>query len=60
MKKKTWVPLILQVSSDTTRFTVRVRVFLQWVTVCVGLGTVWENLTCGIPMLKHYLRQTGV
>ena len=51
-EKKLWVPLIPQVSFDTARFTVWVRVYPRWVTVCAGLGTVWENPTCGIPVLN--------
>src|ERR1700729_2545949 len=28
---------------------VRYGCYPQWVTVCAGMGTVWENLTRGIP-----------
>ena len=58
-EKKPRVPLIPWVSFDTARFTVRVQV-----TVCAGLGTVWENSTHGIPMLNatdgHTLKAIGM
>ena len=51
-EKKPRVPLILRVSFDTARFTVRVRVYPRRVMVCAGSGTVWENPTRGIPVLN--------
>ena len=54
-EKKPWIPLIPWVSFDTARFTVRVRVYPQRVTVCAGSGTVWENPTRGIPVLNASL-----
>ena len=54
-EKKPQVPLIPWVSFDTARFMVQVQVYPQWVTVCVGSGMVWKNLTCGIPVLNASL-----
>ena len=43
---------IPRVSFDTAQFTGRVRVVPVAGTVCHGAGTVWENLTRGLPVLN--------
>ena len=47
-----WVSWIPRVSFDTVQFTGRVQVVPMAGTVCHGTGTVWENLTCGLPVLN--------
>ena len=49
-----WIPRVL---FDTARFTGRVRVVPVVGTVCHGAGTVWENLTRGLPVLNPIGRQ---
>ena len=49
-KKKLRVSLIPWVLYDTVKITGRDRYYPLRVTVSVGMGTVWENLTCSIPV----------
>ena len=47
-----WASWIPQVSFDTVRFTGRVQVVPVTGMVCHSTGTVWENPTCGLPILN--------
>ena len=48
--KKPWVPKVPWISLDTMWITVWYGSYLPQVMVYMGMGTVWENPTCSIPV----------